>query len=174
MRYVNGRVEIYSRVHTHTHTHTPTHTTHTCGRAGLAAWLKRGFHFLVKICQKKTITSHSWRHLRPQFFFFLSQESSLRYIQVKNPGAFECRTPATTKTVEQTKDWKYSSLWCDGFGRAQRPVLFIVHGEGSEKERRGCWACAIAASCGFTHNNIACTGLWVSIDLRGYFFFPQI
>lgn len=42
---------------------------------------------------------------------------------------------------------------------AQRPVLFIVHGEGSEKERRGCWACAIAASCGFTHNNIACTGL---------------
>lgn len=65
MRYVNGRVEIYSRVRTHT----PTHTTHTCGRAGPAAWLKRGFHFLVKICQKKTITPHSWRHLRPQFFF---------------------------------------------------------------------------------------------------------
>lgn len=42
-----------------------------------------------------------------------------------------------------------------------------------EGENR-CWVCASAASCGFTHNNIACTGLWVSIDLRGYFFFPQI
>lgn len=68
----------------------------------------------------------------------------------------------------------FNSLWCEGFGWAQRPVFFIVHGEGSEKERRGCWACAIAASCGFTYNNIACTGHWASIDLRRYFFFPQI
>lgn len=90
--------------------------------------IRSGPDFLVKICQEKRISTHSWMHFREQFPFVIGRAHAV-YRPNENAAAFWCTVPIAGEIIVSGAflgKTQQDSLWCRKkfWGRAQKQKIF--------------------------------------------------